>query len=56
MMKTIGMVEIADFAASGEGTLPTARIAATCRCTKSAASAGSRWYCPSAQRYSMTTF
>jgi hypothetical protein len=55
-MKTMGIVEVAAFAASGEGTLPTARIMATCRRTKSAANAGNRSYCPSAQRYSIATF
>src|SRR5829696_6503469 len=53
---TIGIVEVAAFAASGEGTLPRATIAATCLWTKSDANAWRRSYRPSAQRYSIATF
>jgi hypothetical protein len=53
---TIGIVEVAAFAASAAGMPPIATITATWRSTRSAAIAGSRSYCPSAQRYSIATF
>ena len=56
MVKTIGIVVVAALAASAEGMPPVVTITATWRRTRSAASAGSRSYRPSAQRYSIATF
>src|SRR5262249_41349306 len=53
---TIGIVEVACFAATAEGGPPVATSTFTRRCTNSAANAGSRSYSPRAQRYSMVTF
>ena len=53
--KTIGMVDVAAFAASAVG-LPNATNTDAFRATSSAASAGSRDSCPSAYRYSIATF
>ena len=53
--KTMGSVEVAALAASAAGGA-LATITATGRRTSSAASAGSRSYRPSAQRYSIATF
>jgi hypothetical protein len=50
MVNTIGMAAVAALAASPEASPPVAAITAT-----SAASAGSRSYRPSAQRYSRVT-
>jgi hypothetical protein len=44
LANTIGIVAVADFAASAETTLPVAKIALTGRLTSSAASAGSLSY------------
>ena len=44
LANTIGMVAVADLAASAETTLPVAKIASTGRLTSSAASAGSLSY------------
>ena len=52
---TIGIVEVACFAAIAEELPPVATSTFTRRCTRSAANAGSRSYSPRAQRYSMTT-
>ena len=41
-MKTIGIVEVAFFAASAEGVPPLVTITSTLRPTRSAANAGSR--------------
>jgi hypothetical protein len=41
-VKTIGIVEVALFAASAGGVLPLATITSTLRPTRSAANAGSR--------------
>jgi hypothetical protein len=56
LLKTIGMVEVAAFAASAEGSPPTATSTATRRLTSSAAIAGKRLYAPRAQRNSVPTF
>ena len=53
--KTIGIVVVAALAASAPECLRLT-ITFTCRRTKSAASAGSRSFWPSAQRYSIATF
>jgi hypothetical protein len=55
-VKTIGIVEVAFFAASPAGRLPLDTIKSTLRATRSSANADSRsgWF--SAQRYSITTF
>jgi hypothetical protein len=53
--KTIGMVEVAAFAASRAGVV-VATITVTNWRTRSAASAGNRSYSPRAQRYSIATF
>ena len=55
-MATIGMVAVAALAANAEGSPPTVASTATCRCTSSVASAGSRPYSPLAQRYSIAKF
>jgi transposase len=55
MTKTIGMVVVAALAASAGGMPPAVAMTETLRPTRSAASAGSRSYCPSAQRYSNAT-
>src|SRR5262249_54074904 len=55
LLKTMGIVVVTAFAASADGPSP-AKTTATFRRTKSAASAGSRSYWPSAQRYSIATF
>src|SRR5262249_18345342 len=47
--KTIGMIEVAVFAAIAGGVFPT--ITATWRCTSSAAKPGSRSYWPPGQQY-----
>src|SRR5262249_4442138 len=47
---TIGIIAVADFAASPEGSPPAATITATCRPTRSAASAGRPPQSPRAQR------
>jgi hypothetical protein len=54
--KTIGIVEVALFAASAQRRLPFATIKSTLRPTRSAANAGSRSSRFSAQRYSIVTF
>jgi len=54
--KTMGIVVVAALAAKAERGPPVAAMTATCRRTNSAASAGSRSYWPSAQRYSFATF
>jgi hypothetical protein len=46
---------VAALAESVAGVLPPVKITVTPRCTRSAASAGNRSYCPSAQRYSIET-
>src|ERR1700733_6070359 len=56
MTKTIGMVVVAALAASAGGMPPAVAMTETLRPTRSAASAGSRSYCPSAPRYSNATF
>ena len=53
--KTIGMLDVAAFAASPDGSPPVATITSTCCRAKSVASSGSRSYLPSAQRYSIVT-
>src|SRR5262245_15995028 len=53
---TIGIIEVACFAATADASPPVATSTFTRRCTNSAASAGSRPYSPRAQRYSMVTF
>ena len=53
--KTTGMVLVAALAASTPSTWPATAITATLRLTRSAASAGSRSFCSSAQRYSIAT-
>ena len=53
--KTIGIVEVALFAAEMTATAPLATITSTLRSTRLPASAGSRSYLPSAQRYSIAT-
>src|SRR5262249_24318482 len=55
-MKTMGVVAVAPLAANAEAGPPFVAITATRRRTSSAASAGRRSYCPSAQRYSIDTF
>ncbi len=55
IQKMIGIVNVAAFAASVAGVLPSAAITVTRRRTRSAASAGNRSFCPSAQRYSIAT-
>jgi hypothetical protein len=55
-VKTIGIVEVAFFAARAETVPPMVAMTSTLRPTSSAASAGSRSYWPSAQRYSIATF
>ena len=54
--KTTGIVGVDALAARAELTPPIAIITATSRRTSSAASAGSRSYLSSAQRYSNATF
>ena len=54
--KTMGIVVVAALAAKAEGVPPVTAMTATCRRTNWAASAGSRLYWPSAQRYSIATF
>jgi hypothetical protein len=54
--KIIGIVVVADFAASAAGAPPGATITATGRPARSAASAGSLLCWPSAQRNSIATF
>src|SRR5215472_7228950 len=51
----IGMMSVAALAAWAGAFPPDATITVTCRRTSSAASSGSRSYCPSAQRYSNAT-
>lgn len=53
--KTIGIVEVAAFAASAAGN-PEAAITSTFLATRSAASSGRRRYSPTLQRYSIETF
>src|SRR5262249_26352276 len=53
-LNTIGTVAVAALAATAAG-MGAATITATGRRPSSAASAGSRSYCPSAQRYSIVT-
>ena len=53
--KTVGIVWVAARAASEVGVL-LVTITVTCRLTNSAASAGTRSFSPSAQRYSNATF
>jgi len=53
--KTIGISVVAALAAKMEFNPPVETITATCRRTRSAASAGSCSYRPSAQRHSMPT-
>src|SRR5262249_48692157 len=55
-LKTMGIVVVAALAAIGEAGPPVATITDTWRRTSSAASAGSRSNCPSAQRYSIARF
>lgn len=55
MAKTIGIVEVALFAAGAPGVPPVA-IKSTLRLTRSAAKAGNRSKWPSAERYSIDTF
>jgi len=55
-VKTMGIVMVAALAAKAEGVPPVAAMTATCRRTNSAASAGSRSYWTSAQRYSIARF
>jgi len=54
--KTIGIVEVALFAANIPAEPPPAAITSTWRLTRSAANAGSRSPWPSAHRYSIATF
>ena len=54
--KTIGIVVVADFAASAAGAPPGATITATGRAASSAASEGNLLCWPSAQRNSIATF
>ena len=54
--KTMGIVVLADFAASAAGAPPGATITVTGRPAKSAASAGNLLCWPSAQRNSIATF
>src|SRR4029450_12693924 len=49
---TMGMLLVARLAASAAGVLQAERMTSTLLCASSAASAGSRSYLPSAQRYS----
>ena len=51
----MGIVVVAALAATAEVSPPVVTITATCRWTRSSASACTRSYWPSAQRYSMTT-
>jgi hypothetical protein len=44
MLKTMGMVDVAALAATVAGAPPIGTITATCRATRSAASAGKRSY------------
>ena len=55
LAKTMGIVEVAALAAIADAVPPMARIRSTERRTRSAASAGRRPYCPSAERYSIVT-
>ena len=55
-LNTMGIVAVAALAANATGLPPVAAMTATCRRTNSAASAGSRSYCPSAQRCSIARF
>src|SRR5262249_19840855 len=55
VVKTIGMVLVAAITARTAGRAPPTRMTATLRLMRSAASAGARSKCPSAQRYSITT-
>ena len=55
VVNTIGMVAVDTLAARTEKSPPVAAIIVTERETRSAASAGSRSYWPSAQRYSILT-
>jgi len=55
-VKTIGIVEVAFFAACAGAVPPLVAITSTLRPTRSAANAGSRSWPPSAQRYSIATF
>src|SRR5215831_12695816 len=55
MTNTIGIVEVAALAASGEGSPPPATSTFTCWRTRSAAIVASRSYWPAAQRYSILT-
>jgi hypothetical protein len=54
-VKTIGIVEVALFAASAGAVPPNVTIKSTLRPTSSAANAGNRSYRPSAQRRSNST-
>ena len=54
--KTIGMVEVAAFAASAAGDPPAANSTVTLSPTRSAASLGNRSKAPSAHRKAITTF
>src|SRR5262245_5082230 len=56
MTKTIGILLVAAFAATAEGSPPAATITATRRLARSAANTGRRSYWPFAQRYSIDTF
>ena len=56
LVKTIGIVEVARFAATAGAVPATATITSTFWVTRSAANAGSRSGWPSAQRYSIATF
>jgi hypothetical protein len=53
---TTGIVVVAALAANAAGSPPVAASTVTGRPASSAASAGSRSYCPFAQRYSIVTF
>ena len=52
---TIGMVEVAAFAASADGSPPVVATTVTGKRTNSFAIAGNLSYWPSAKRYSMVT-
>ena len=56
VVNTIGIADVAALAASAEGSPPVVTNMAAPRWTRSKAIAGSRSYCPSAQRNSIATF
>ena len=56
VVNTIGIEDVAAFAATTDGSPPVVTSTATRLRTSSAASAGRRSYWPSAQRYSTATF